>query len=187
MFLTLFVFCRVKVTTLTTLTKWVYRISFDKPHTLIKKNDSNIFFLICGMLTFTNPKGLYQLEYPRSFHVSYENEILTIAPPNNNSCLTISNHHFINGINDIDFASLFQKLTLKYEPIQNPIFISKDILLQRLKNVRPDETGTIITTYWTICIFRKENNLLVITVNVPGEESSLVFDEYEKMLNSITM
>lgn len=139
------------------------------------------------MLTFTNPQGLYRIEYPRSFHVTYENDILSISPPNNNSCLTISNHQFVNGINDTEFASLFQKLTLKYEPIQHPIFVTNDILLQRLKNVRPNETGAIVTTYWTICLYRKSNHLLVISVNVPGEENANVFDEYEKMLNSITM
>jgi hypothetical protein len=139
------------------------------------------------MLTFTSPKELYNIEYPRSFHISYEDDILSISSPNNNSCLTISSHYFSSGINDIDFATLFQKLTMKYEPIQEPLFLSKDVLLQRLKNIRPNNNGDIATTYWTICLYRKSSNLLVISVNVPEQEDTKVFQAYEQMLNSISM
>jgi hypothetical protein len=139
------------------------------------------------MLTFKSPNNLYQLEYPRNYLVLYQDDMLSITPPNGNSCLTVSTLFFREGIDDRKFASLFQKLTLKYEAIQDPIFISEQIILQRLKNVRPNSTGDVVTTFWTICLYRKQNYVLVISVNVPGEEAHKVFQEYEQILNSITL
>tara|TARA_B100000809_G_C14963346_1_gene468232 strand:+ start:469 stop:888 length:420 start_codon:yes stop_codon:yes gene_type:complete len=139
------------------------------------------------MLLFTNPNGLYSIEYPSSYGVSYEDDILSITPQQGNSCLTISSHHFSDGIDDLKFASLFQKLTLKYEAIQQPLFLSEDIILQRLNNVRPNSEGDVVTTFWTICLYRKGKNMLVISVNVPGEENQSVFGEYEHILNSISL
>ena len=139
------------------------------------------------MLTFKSPNGLYKLEYPGDYHLNYEIDILSISPPKNNSCLTISSHQFEHGISDFEFGTLFHNLTLKYEAIQNPIFLSEDVILQRLKNVRPNREGDIVTTFWTICLCRKRYDLLVISVNVPGEEDQEVFNEYERMLNSISM
>lgn len=139
------------------------------------------------MLTFKSPDNLYQIEYPKRYNSSYQNDILSITPPKESSCLTISKHHFLGGINDLEFVSLFQKLTLKYEAIQDPVIVSEHIILQRLKNIRPNNQGNVITTYWTICIYRKHEHVLVISVNVPGEEDQEVFTDYEQMMNSISL
>ena len=139
------------------------------------------------MLTFNSPNGLYQLEYPVNYNVSYKDDILSISPPKNNSCLTISSHYFDNRINDIEFATLFQKLTIKYEGLQDPIYLSDNVIIQRLINVKPNSQGDVVRTFWTICLIRKSHNLLVISVNVPGEEDQKVFNDYEYMLNSIAM
>lgn len=138
-------------------------------------------------MNFESPNGIYQLEYPQSFEVTYENDVLCISPPNNDSCLTISPHYFPEGIGDLEFATLFQKLTMKYEAIQPPHFLSKNVLIQRLKKTKPNNNGDIVTTFWTICLYRKNQHLLVISINIPGKEETTVFEEYEQMLNSISM
>ena len=136
---------------------------------------------------FNSPNGLYQLEYPSNYQMTYEGDILSISPPNNTSCLTVSSYQFNDRISDVEFATLFQKLTIKYEALQEPVFLTDNVIIQRLRNVRPNNDGDLITTFWTICLYRKSKNLLVISVNVPGGEEQKVFEDYQQMLDSIVM
>ena len=134
---------------------------------------------------FKNPKGLYQAEIPSRYITSFDNDIFSVVAPGTNSSLTISTHEFESKLNDIDFAGIFQRLTLKYEALQEPYYQTPDVLMQHLKSVKPNQSGDIVTTFWTICIKRILNSMILISVNVDEHENIQVLEDYKVIINSV--
>ena len=136
-------------------------------------------------LTFDSPNGLFSIKYPNNYKIQFEDQILSIAAPTGNSSLTVSTHQFDRELADAEFAELFQRLTIKYEAVQEPFYKNENVLIQRLKSVKPNSSGDIVTTYWTICLQRKLGSVVVVTVNVSEYESTEILSDYEEMISSI--
>ncbi len=137
------------------------------------------------MIRFNNPNGLYSLDYPKQYVVSFEDEILSVSAPAGNSSLTVSTHQFDRILNDAEFGELFQRLTVKYEALHEPFFKNEDVVIQRLGSIKPNSNGDIIKTFWTICLKRAHHNVIIISVNVNETESKEVIEDYELMVSSI--
>ncbi len=136
-------------------------------------------------LTFNNPNGLFTIQYPTNYKIHFDDNILSIFAPKSNSSLTVSTIQFERELADAEFAELFQRLTVKYEALQEPFYKNNDVLIQRLKSIKPNNQGDIVTTYWTICLQRTSNNIIVITVNVAENEKTEILKEYDQMISSM--
>ena len=136
-------------------------------------------------LIFDNPNGLFSIQYPNNYKIHFEDNILSIAAPKSNSSLTVSTLKFARELVDVEFAELFQRLTVKYEAIKEPFYKNENTLIQRLKSIKPDHHGDIVTTYWTICLQRTSSSAILVTVNVADHETTKTLNDYEEMISSI--
>ncbi len=129
---------------------------------------------------FESQNGFYRLEYPETYSLIYEENVLNIFPDNNESALTISSYYFDNGIDDKRFAEMFEIFTKNYKPAGDRIEANEDIWVQRF--TKQDEDQVVI---WTMCLNRNDKVLLVISINFGESEQEEIIDQYQSIFESI--
>ncbi len=131
-----------------------------------------------SLKTYTSTNGFYSLEYPDTFKMSYQDNLLQVYSPDNNSSITISSYHFDDSVDDIRFEQMFQIFSKEYTPVADKFEISSNIWIQRFSKNDDDYI-------WTLCMNRNDKVLLLISINFLEEESDEIIDAYQEVLHSI--
>jgi hypothetical protein len=135
---------------------------------------------------YTSASGAVSFDYPEGFLISEDEGVIFIQLPNSNqSCLTISSHYFNEHLSQQDFITLYKKLTAKYEAIQDPFYFNEILLMQRFKTIKPNTKGDIIKMFWTICLKRRKDDVVVVSLNLDHNYEVKIYEILEELMDSI--